>query len=429
MSRRSLGTLIALVLLVIAAGAAGVGSSAVDSAGVTEESRAVTAAVDTHTPTPKTPRDPANMTLHLRVQADGDARWRVSATYEIRDDAEAAAFDDLAADFEAGEVPLVLDTLAYARANASEATGREMSFRNIQRTASRNGAGMGTLTLAFTWSNFAHLDGDRIYVGDAFNSTQGTWLPRLSARQTLVVEPPDGYGVVSAPGVGIVDGTARWEGPYQFEGREPWIVYSGEAPATTVEPTVSPTSPGTTPPPTTTPVDNGGLSSILPVALLVILAALSAVFLAVYMHRGDRPGGAAAKPNERVDDGGAAVDAETAGEESGASAPEEAAEGTAEPPPADESAVETAAGATAGQGVDEELLSDEERVERLLEGNGGRMKQANIVKETGWSNAKVSQLLSAMAEDDRIDKLRIGRENLISFPEEDVADLTGDDED
>jgi uncharacterized membrane protein len=45
------------------------------------------------------------------------------------------------------------------------------------------------------------------------------------------------------------------------------------------------------------------------------------------------------------------------------------------------------------------------------------MRQANIVKETGWSDAKVSQLLSSMAEEDRVDKLRLGRENLISLPE------------
>jgi uncharacterized membrane protein len=49
------------------------------------------------------------------------------------------------------------------------------------------------------------------------------------------------------------------------------------------------------------------------------------------------------------------------------------------------------------------------------------MKQANIVDETGWSNAKVSQLLSAMDDDERINKLRIGRENLISLPDEDVT--------
>ncbi len=68
--------------------------------------------------------------------------------------------------------------------------------------------------------------------------------------------------------------------------------------------------------------------------------------------------------------------------------------------------------------VDPSLLSDEERVERLLERNDGRMKQATIVDEMGWSDAKVSQLLSAMAEDGRIDKLRLGRENLISLPDD-----------
>ncbi len=78
---------------------------------------------------------------------------------------------------------------------------------------------------------------------------------------------------------------------------------------------------------------------------------------------------------------------------------------------------------TASDDVDVELLSDEERVERLLEENGGRMKQARIVSETGWSNAKVSQLLSAMDEEGRIDKLRIGRENLISFPDEEITDF------
>ena len=53
------------------------------------------------------------------------------------------------------------------------------------------------------------------------------------------------------------------------------------------------------------------------------------------------------------------------------------------------------------------------------------MKQATIVDETDWSDAKVSQLLSAMAEEGRVDKLRLGRENLISLPEDGSVD--GDD--
>jgi len=46
------------------------------------------------------------------------------------------------------------------------------------------------------------------------------------------------------------------------------------------------------------------------------------------------------------------------------------------------------------------------------------MRQADIVAKTGWSDAKVSQLLSAMAELGRVEKLRLGRENLISIPDD-----------
>ena len=91
-------------------------------------------------------------------------------------------------------------------------------------------------------------------------------------------------------------------------------------------------------------------------------------------------------------------------------------------PPASEPAPPDPADNQSGE-IDEELLSDEERVERLLEANGGRMKQAHIVRDTDWSNAKVSQLLSSMEDEDRIDKLRIGRENLISFTDVDVTEI------
>ncbi|WP_343160898.1 helix-turn-helix domain-containing protein, partial [Halorubrum sp. CBA1125] len=117
------------------------------------------------------------------------------------------------------------------------------------------------------------------------------------------------------------------------------------------------------------------------------------------------------------------------------------AAGTGRPSAADETSdrggetgegrTEEAEGDEADAGPDPSLLSDEERVERLLEGNGGRMRQAAIVEETGWSDAKVSQLLSAMAEEGRVEKLRLGRENLISLPDEGIgtgggASATGD---
>jgi len=80
---------------------------------------------------------------------------------------------------------------------------------------------------------------------------------------------------------------------------------------------------------------------------------------------------------------------------------------------------------------DEELLTDEDRVLSLLEEHGGRMRQVNIVEQTGWSKSKVSMLLSDMEDADDISKLRVGRENIISLDgqEPDVAGSPFDDED
>lgn len=65
-----------------------------------------------------------------------------------------------------------------------------------------------------------------------------------------------------------------------------------------------------------------------------------------------------------------------------------------------------------------DLLTDEDRVLHLLDRHGGRMKQSRIVEGTDWSKAKVSRLLSSMAEDEAIEKLSLGRENVISLDRE-----------
>lgn len=62
------------------------------------------------------------------------------------------------------------------------------------------------------------------------------------------------------------------------------------------------------------------------------------------------------------------------------------------------------------------IMTDEERVVRLLESNGGRVRQGRIVEEFDWSKSKVSMLLSRMESDGTITKLRVGRENIIALP-------------
>jgi hypothetical protein len=312
-----------------------------------------------------------NTTLALHLQPDGDAEWRIVDTYALDDENDTEAFEELAADFTNNQTDLGWEqAFRDASTRAADATGREMQITNVSRSSTTTDR-QGRLVLSFTWTNFATANESQLVVRDAFNTTDGTWLPRLYEDQTLVISPPAGYAVSSAPPTEINDGSVRFRGPQTFEPGDINIVYSGDG------------VPGTTPGPGT-----GGDIPWLGVALALVVVLL--VVAAYLTRRDDLPsvGGGETDADGGVDSGGAA-----------------------------------AAGSGTDDDIDVELLSDEERVERLLEENGGRMKQARIVTETGWSNAKVSQLLSSMDEAGRIDKLRIGRENLISFPDEDVTEI------
>lgn len=69
-----------------------------------------------------------------------------------------------------------------------------------------------------------------------------------------------------------------------------------------------------------------------------------------------------------------------------------------------------------------ESLSDEDRVLRMLAANDGRLRQQVIVERTDWSKSKVSRLLSKMNDRGTIEKISVGRENVITFPSDDSAD-------
>ncbi|MFC7231704.1 helix-turn-helix transcriptional regulator [Saliphagus sp. GCM10025308] len=64
------------------------------------------------------------------------------------------------------------------------------------------------------------------------------------------------------------------------------------------------------------------------------------------------------------------------------------------------------------------LLSNEERVVRLLEQHGGRMKQQEVVSTLEWTEAKTSQVVSGLREEGTIEAFRIGRENVLTLADE-----------
>ena len=321
-------------------------------------------------------------TFRIDLQADRSAEWTVTTEYELTTESQQAAFDDIAADFESGNTAGGLDVALYENfaARTSEQTGRPMEIQDVDRESSRSGE-VGELTLSFRWTGFLEADGERLIFDDAIAAGDETaWLTTLSERQEVRITTPPGYAITSA-NVDFSDNTVVVTGPHSFETDE-FIQITLEESAIT-----------------------GPSWELLAAAVVVGIAIIGGAFL---LRRGDEPGDS---QTAAVDTNGGVDTADPAGDE-----------GTDDPDGPETDADEP------DDEADLSLLADDERVLRLLERNGGRMRQADIVTETQWSDAKVSQLLSSMADDDAITKLRIGRENLISLPDVDALDGSRDDE-
>jgi len=347
-----------------------------------------------------------NFTVSLRE--DGSARWTVETRIPLDDENARDAFREYARSYEAGgaEGGPTVEPFRNAAAAASEATGREMSIERVNRTATLTNRS-GVLRLRFTWTGFLEPGEDGVLaLGDAFRTpSNGTWFGSLSASQRLVIEPPADYGVSDVSprfSYSISDRRIVAEGPQRFEAGDIAVRYE----------------PGGSPPP-----DSSYLFELLAGAGVVLLFA---VVVLVY-RRGNvdadgADGAADTDPGTEptVDGSRRAESAPSSGTHDGASTATRSdragSHGESPGVGADAGADAAAADDDASEAEEDlELLSDEERVERLLENHDGRMRQGTIVEETGWSDAKVSQLLSAMAEDGRVEKLRLGRENLISL--------------
>ncbi|MFC7204799.1 helix-turn-helix transcriptional regulator [Haloferax namakaokahaiae] len=315
----------------------------------------------------------------IELRSDRSARWRIEMRYPLETANETAAFEQFAQEYESGQADTGFDRDLFENiaASASEQTGRSMAIENVsQEGIVQNDTGI--LRLSFTWTNFLEETDSGVRLGDVFESESGEpWLTSLQANQNLTIHTPPGFALNSnSNSLPFENNSIVIEGPRTFESTEDLEVSYRS-----------------------TGGDGGGVDAqwILAGAGVLVLFAVAAV---LYVRR--RPtsddASSAAAASEPVDEPVERHD--------------EPVEGPIQEPDHDEVEPEEE------PGIDLDLLSDEERVEHMLEQNGGRMKQATIVKETGWSDAKVSQLLSSMADEERVEKLRLGRENLISLPDE-----------
>jgi hypothetical protein len=245
----------------------------------------------------------------------------------------------------------------------------------------------------FEWNGFAASEGERISAGDALagfyldNETalQFSWSDRYEA---VDVDPqPDSSSATSV----------RWAGEESFGTNQPLLVLEPRDTTTTAN--------GESTETTTTaaaPNEGGGgvLMPVLAGGVVAVVVLGGAGYLYWRREHGDEGGpGPAAEPGDGGGDGGSAAGDAATGAGAGGAAAGQAAEQTPE-----------------------ELLSNEERVKRFLREQGGRAKQQDVVAAMDWTEAKTSQVVKDMRENEELESFRIGRENVLKLPDADQFD-------
>ncbi|ELY29343.1 hypothetical protein C500_11515 [Natrialba magadii ATCC 43099] len=338
--------------------------------------------------------------ISISLHENGTATFTVDYRFE---DAESAEWQQLRDDVEEnpdGYVAYELDDWETIRAAGENETGREMAISNgsVTTDTSSTPQELGHVTFSFQWSSFAYVELNQLEAGDAlvdFTLVEG---------RTLHVFPPEDYIIsdVDPASDDPPEESVRWNGgETEFMDDQPWIVMieNGESTTEPVEPEESPAMPWL----------------IVGIALGVLAAAGAGGWWYKRRTRASAP---------------------AAGSESATNTGDESLAPPAEPPqaagvgssdtaaPDSDADVDSGSPGTAGpdspasNGPPPELLSNEERVLRLLKEHGGRIKQQQVVSELEWTEAKTSQVVGGLREDDAIDVFRIGRENVLALPDD-----------
>lgn len=323
--------------------------------------------------------DADDVRITVTLAEDGTAEWHLAFRSVLETDDEEAAFESLQSDIAddpAAYTDPFAERIRRTVATAENTTNREMAADSFSVDTETQSLGReyGIVTYRFTWKNFATTTDDELRAGDAIDGFF------LDDQTRLRMQWPDGYTVdsVSPDADERPDNAAVWDGDStDFVTGEPRIV-------------VAAGGSGLTP------------GMLIGIIIVILLAGVGGWF---YQRRDsdDRPPATAAATNTDP-----ATDADT---DPGRTDPEADTATAADDEP------------------DPELLSNEEQVLRLLDQHGGRMKQKQVIEELGWTDAKTSKVVSGLREDGQIDSFRIGRENVLTYPDKKLTDNSDDEAD
>lgn len=352
-------------------------------------------------------------TFQVTLYQNGSAKWAILYRTPLANDTEQQQFEEFAREFEQSEQPLYqnfVEQSTLLTQYGTNVTGRNMSATNYDRSATVDPLqNTGTVRMSFRWRNFAVVEGDAVVVSDVFDG--GFY---IGPSQSFVFErgPELAFADVqpapasqSAPDSLENSESVTWNGEQSFNDRRPYVELQPRETGQSASAEQRTTADDDTPAEAA-----GGPSWMLPAAIVGLIVVAGGVAA----WRSGALGGVLGTDD---DEPPAATASATGGTEQPSTASSGDAMADTDTP--DEPAV-----------PDEELLTDSDRVRKLLEENGGRMKQVDIVDSTDWSKSKVSMLLSDMEDDGDISKLRVGRENIISLAgqEPDAAGSPFDDE-
>lgn len=307
--------------------------------------------------------DPDDVILRANVTETGTAHWQVEYRTRLDDENSTQAFEDLRGKIEQNSTVYrerFANRMRRTVADAENTTGRDMAVRNVTVDATREQLPQeyGVVTYRFTWTNFANVNDSHIRVGDALTGLF------LDDETTLVVSWPHGVRAShSSPHPDDrSDNTVIWRGPMDFGDGEPSVNLDRK---TTSQDGDGTPSYGDT---------NQPLSLLLmSIGVVVVSTTLGGVFAAYWRRHqvGSATTGVAATADSSI---GARSD---------------------------------------------DLLSNDEQVLRLVEERGGRVKQADVAEELGWTAAKTSQVTKRLREAGELEAFRLGRENVLERPNQD----------